>query len=195
MAVLAVEWSSRRLSVAIGRGEEVRERAVEVDRFRAPEGMALLDAVLGEFDGDLGEIRVGRGPGNYSGIRQAFAWAAGMAAPGGLRVTARSSGRAQACRLLGVSAPLWILGDARRGLWWGCRFSRETMEGEWMLAPPESWRERIGDEPVFSAEAERLGGLSNVIADMPRARDLLEAKELNEEEATPIYLHPPVAGA
>ena len=50
--VLALEWSTRKLSVALG--EISREMALE--RFRAPEAMALLNEVLAESGLDSGDI-------------------------------------------------------------------------------------------------------------------------------------------
>lgn len=195
---LAIEWSSRRLSVAYeGEGVEPMEASVEVARFRAEEAMKLLEEWMEALPGGwrgVRDIRVGRGPGNYSGIRQGFAWAAGAAAPGGIRVTACSSGRAQARRLRREGETLWILGDARRGMWWGCGFGEdEEAEAAWETAPPEAWRERVRGARVVSAEASRLSGLEGVESDCPRALDLLHTEA--EEACRPIYLHPPVSGA
>lgn len=194
--VLAVEWSSRRLSLAYAaKGAPVLEKVVEVERFRAGDAMRLAGEALAAIPKGweaVGEIQVGRGPGNYSGIRQAFAWAAGIAAPGNIRVAAVSSGRAQARRWIDESGgPVWILGDARRGVWWGRRFEEGNDAGEeWTLASPEAWRERTRGARVVSAESTRLAGLENVVEDFPRAADLLSMNA--DEPARPIYLHPAV---
>lgn len=194
--VLALEWSTRKLSVALG--EISREMALE--RFRAPEAMALLNEVLAEsgFDsGDIGEIRVGRGPGNFSGIRLAFAWAAGFAAPGGVHLVSISSGRALARRLLEVNPQgVLILGDARRGQWWGGIF-RPKQSGEWEMHEPEIWGRRLRAEAaagtpmrVISPDADRLAAAIECEALFPHARDLL-AWTGAEEPAEPLYFHPP----
>jgi tRNA threonylcarbamoyl adenosine modification protein YeaZ len=194
-AVLALEWSTGRLSVALRQGHAVWSDAVEVDRFRSPEAMALLDRLAdtaGEAWNHITEVRVGRGPGNYSGIRQAFAWAAGFAAPGGIRITARSSGTVQAMRWLQTESAVWVVGDARRGSWWGSKFEGATTEADWQLATPEVWGEKLQSAFIISAEAARLQDLSGVVADAPTAEDLLRADRLSEEPPEPIYLHPAV---
>lgn len=197
--VLAIEWSSRRLSVAARAGNgTIEELAEEGARFRVTEALELLDRFLGRRGltlSDCREIRIGRGPGNYSGVRQAFAWTGGAAAPGGIRPRALSSGRAQAVRLTrergeGVA----VLGDARRGMWWGAEFeSGRTETADWRLDSPEGWRGRLGSRPAVSAEAERLGGLPGLESDFPRAADLLHPDiDDDEEPFEPLYLHPPV---
>lgn len=197
--VLAIEWSSRRLSVAARRGRDsLGELAEERPRFRVTEAVGLLDRFLEEQGLTLNrcaEIRIGRGPGNYSGVRQSFAWAAGAAAPGGVRLRALSSGRVQAERLSsGRADGVAVLGDARRGMWWGAEFGPgRTQAAYWRLDAPDTWRERLGNRLVFSAEAERLTGLPGLKADFPRAADLLRADAGDDEEPfEPLYLHPPV---
>lgn len=186
--VLAVEWSSTRLSVAMG-GEE---RSLEVSRFKAEEALPFLEEFL-KGHPQPSEIRVGRGPGNYSGIRQSLAWAFGYTAPGGIRLRTCASGQAQACRLQAtVDAPFAILGDARRGVWWGAVFPASA--AEWRLQTPEAWAAELKGLPVFSQEAPRLqkDGFA-VRADFPAALDLLTVPERElGDHRLPLYLHPAV---
>ncbi len=192
--ILCLEWSARRISVALDTGSRQEELAVELPRFRAPEALSLVDQLLADTGcrlHEVSEIRIGRGPGNYSGVRQAFSWAAGACAPGGIRLYAVASGKAQSHRLAKeVSEPFWILGDARRGMWWGAAHGCEMA---WELKTPDAWREVIADGTVFSAEADRLSGLPGLHPDMPLSTDLLLLGEPQPHEPIePLYLHPPV---
>ncbi|MCC5847298.1 MAG: tRNA (adenosine(37)-N6)-threonylcarbamoyltransferase complex dimerization subunit type 1 TsaB [Verrucomicrobia bacterium] len=194
---LALEWSSRKLSVAIG---EVSKEA-SLDRFRAPEAMGLVDAAMAESGfSEIDEIKVGRGPGNFSGIRLAFAWASGFAAPGGVELISISSCRALVSRMLQEeprSQGILILGDARRGQWWGGVF-RPQQSGEWEMHAPEVWLRRVRSEAesgcplrVISPDAERLAAAIECEALYPHAQDLL-AWTGPSEPAEPLYFHPPV---
>jgi tRNA threonylcarbamoyl adenosine modification protein YeaZ len=190
--ILAVEWSSRRISCALTGCDEVW---TECPRFHAPTAMGLLDRLFAEHEiswEQIGEIRVGKGPGNYSGVRQAFAWAFGASAPGGIRVRSVSSGQAQANRLQKEGeTEFWILGDARRGTWWGAA-AGETME--WEIATPEEWIKRVSGNPVFSGESERLTGVEGIRQHTPTAIDLLNVPENSlSDDNRPLYLHPAVS--
>lgn len=193
---LAIEWSSSRISVAWQRGTEtdpeIGEEVLELKRFQAEQALPMLGKVVADFS-EIREIRIGRGPGNYSGIRQSLAWAFGYCAPGNIRLRTCASGQAQAFRLQGqVEGPFAILGDARRGLWWGAIFPED--HAEWRLQSPEAWTKEIGEMPVFSQEAARLKSAAfEVVYDAPTARDLLQLPENALcEDTLPLYLHPAV---
>lgn len=192
--VLAIEWSTRRLSVATRHPEEApRQSNLTVERFHGPDAVGLLEnhlANAGLEVRDLSGILIGRGPGNFSGIRLAFAWAAGCMAPGNVSLRAFSSGRVMAERLLETCSAFWVLGDARRGFWWGCRVAGGIIQ-DWELETPDVWRERIGDGRAFSSEAARLNGLSGLEEAFPQALDLLNTPA-DGEPAQPLYLHPAV---
>lgn len=190
--ILALEWSSRRLSVAWNYDGVVEERVIEASRFRVTEALSLLEE-CGDLLKEITEIRIGRGPGNYTGVRQALSWAIGFSAPGGIRLNAISSGRAQARRLLEEEGgEIVILGDARRGQWWGARFP--AIQAEWRLQSPAAWQADVQGLKVFSPEAERLSPeLDSVMLEYPRAFDLLSfPEESTTEELAPCYLHPAV---
>ncbi len=191
-AILAIEWSSTRLSVAWNISGEVTEQVLELKRFQAEVALPFLEGFLAELP-MFTEIRIGRGPGNYSGIRQSLAWAFGYVAPGGTDLKVYSSGVAQAARISSeIEKPFAVLGDARRGVWWGRVFGNG--KDDWRLQPPEAWAEELGEMPVFSQEAARLGSAAfEVIADYPAAKDLLLLPDdFPEEESLPLYLHPAV---
>ena len=190
--VLAIEWSSTRLSIARMQGEHLEENVLELKRFQAELVLPVLETFLSEME-TPSQIRIGRGPGNYSGIRQALAWAFGYCAPGGIDLKVYSSGVAQAARISHTrSCRFAVLGDARRGVWWGRVFG----EGgeDWKLQSPEQWAVELGSIPVYSQEALRLAQAPfEVIADFPTALDLLNLSEdLPTEEPAPLYLHPAV---
>lgn len=191
---LAIEWSTRRLSVATCDADGFLEESVlEIERFYGPDAVGLLEDHLkrtGIGLGGISEILIGRGPGNFSGIRLAFAWAAGCMAPGGVELGSYSSGRVMAERLRETVPAFWVLGDARRGLWWGTR-ADENGIGPWELAEPEVWRTRIGAGRVFSSEAERIQRTERVEEAFPSALDLLRTG-LDREAREPLYLHPAV---
>lgn len=190
---LALEWSSPLLSVGVSMGKEIVTKDISLQRFRMPEALALLDVLFDETGIEpekLTEVRVGRGPGNYSGVRQAISAALGLAAPGGVNVLAVSSGTLLA-KALPEHDEFWVLGDARRGHWWGACFPAEDGP-QWDIQPPDVWKQRTGSLPVYSSESERLHGLE-AQAMFPHAKDLLRLPvEQVAEPAEPLYLHPPV---
>lgn len=189
---LALEWSSTRLSVAWRQQGQTEEKVLEMKRFQAELALPMLKNILEDLF-DIREIRIGRGPGNYSGIRQSLAWAFGYCAPGDILLRPCSSGRAQARRLLReIEGPFAILGDARRGIWWGCVFGGGR--DDWRLQSPEAWARELAYIPVFSQETRRLAKADFPIQeDFPRATDLLNlSDDFEAEEPVPLYLHPPV---
>lgn len=193
---LAIEWSTRRLSVATrdpARPETLHESSLQIERFQGPAALELLETHLKNSTCQktrIAKIVIGRGPGNFSGIRLAFAWAAGWMAPGGLTLETHSSGRILAERLQRTLTHFWVLGDARRGQWWGCRVTPDRIY-DWELQPPEVWQNRMGEDPVYSSEADRLRGRIEVREAFPKAADLLTTR-LKPEAGAPLYLHPAV---
>lgn len=192
---LAIDWSSRILSTALRTPDGIYSVRREVERFDGPVALTLLRSFLEERNakvGDLREVRIGRGPGAFSGIRLSFAWAFGAAAPGGVAVYARSSTDVLAAGLLrdGVRNAL-ILGDARRGLWWGVLL-RDGQTESLEVHPPPVWIRKAEELPVFSPDASRLGGLANLEMRCPDAEDLLHLPGPSQE-AAPLYLHAAVA--
>ncbi|MDF3131137.1 hypothetical protein P0Y35_18145 [Kiritimatiellaeota bacterium B1221] len=190
--ILAIDWSSTRLSVGWKLSGKVEERVLDLKRFQAELALPFLEGLLAELP-VVNEIRLGRGPGNYSGIRQSLAWAFGYIAPGGIELKVFSSGVAQAARISDeIQTPFAVLGDARRGVWWGRVFGKG--EDGWRLQSPEAWAEELGEIPVFSQEAPRLSSAPfEIMPDYPKASDLLLlSDDFSREEALPLYLHPAV---
>jgi tRNA A37 threonylcarbamoyladenosine modification protein TsaB len=166
-------------------------RELECARFYVPDALQLISDTLqeaGATEGEITEIRIGRGPGNYTGIRQSIAVAIGLAAPGGLPVRAVNSGA-----LLDVppdppSRGVWVMGDARRGWWWGGRLPNPV----WKLARPEEWMRETEGACLLSSDPARLDGLQ-VTEAYPRISKLLSLEpEQCAEPVEPLYLHPAV---
>lgn len=92
--LLAIDAASPRVSVAVGRGEEVlSERAVEIERSSA-RLVDLIGEVLAEAGArpaDLGGVVALRGPGSFTGLRVGLATALGLHQALGVRATAIST--------------------------------------------------------------------------------------------------------
>ncbi len=222
MIWLAIELSSVQGSLALLR--EGRTLAATVWRDAAPRrrgAPAKLEALLreaGVAPADLGGFAVGRGPGNYSGLRIALTLAQSMALPSGLPVIAVSSGAALACaELRAVPAErVVVYGDARRGQIWYATFVRGTefaaaAGAAWALAaaedfarcPPSASRAVSSDAARLAAGyAARRPDVEWEVADrFPHAADVgalaWERWQRREpsDPRTPLYLHSAVAGS
>lgn len=223
MNVLALELSTAEKSVALGTASgKVYERIWYEDRSRPDPLYEMLSEVRADSGlrwDDLAGILIGRGPGQYSGMRAAAAAAQGLALPGGLPVTGISSGAAQAWRMFReppqAEKAIAVLGDARRDRWWMGLFE---MQGD-ALQPVLDWDLYTEDDLVSTVTAhkgyavtsdwDRCSELLQAMffgenslhqgAFFPRASDLLSLHALREElgedaePPLPIYLHPPVA--
>jgi tRNA A37 threonylcarbamoyladenosine modification protein TsaB len=178
------------ISVALKVQGQVTSKQAAMERFRMPEAIHLFTQTLQEAgccERDIHEIRVGRGPGNYTGIRQSLALAIGLSVPSSLPLRVVSSGSALFYGPEMDQTPGWVLGDARRGEWWGAWVSGSSIE--WKTDTPERWRETLRGHIAFSAEPHRLEGVE-VTAAVPKAESLLHiAEDLFTEPAEPLYLH------
>lgn len=103
MTILALEFSSARRSVALGRGEELLSEAVEQTTGRGTSALGLIEKVLTREKIQREEVEViavGLGPGSYTGIRAAIAVAQGWQL-------------ARGTKLLGVSSMASLAAQAR----------------------------------------------------------------------------------
>lgn len=217
MITLALELSSPRCSLALFRDREPAARAEWVSSRRDPPRMfEELRRGLAEIGADASHIRavaVGRGPGNYTGMRTALTLGETLLLPGGGELQAVSSGAAMARRRLEAEprGRVVVVGDARRGRLWRGVFAQEgarmrTLIPWGLMDPAELARDESGDGAWVSYEAEavttrlREAGVAPlpIAQDYPRAEDVAalawERADSGEspEPATPIYLHPPV---
>lgn len=223
MSVLAMELSSTVNSVAVAMPDgSVIERSWAEDRSKGNPLYEQLEAVREEAGirwEDLRAIVVGRGPGQYSGMRAAAAAAYGFAMPGDIPVHGVSSGAALGYRVLkeGDHPVVAVIGDARREQWWmGCyRLEEDTLHEmiSWTLFSPEELGNAIREAGAvavtsdWTRKSELLlsvlgpeGGLTQSDV-FPSAGDLLrlyahrEDADAAHESPLPIYLHPAVSPA
>ena len=162
--------------------------------------------------GDVDAMAVGRGPGNFSGMRTCQAAIQGLALPNRTPVLAISSGAALAWQALQGREPghrVAVLGDARRGtLWYGLFSQREgrlLCELDWRTIDAAAHAEILSDHAntqVLSSECERVRPLVRAMKINPAFPSAdwlarLAAEQLagrrEAEPLGPIYLHPPVA--
>lgn len=218
MITLAIETSSPMHSLSLYRG---RTRAAgSVWRAAPREHHRLFDELrrlLDETDAtpaDLTAAVVGRGPGNYSGLRIALTLAEALLLPGGAAPQAVCSGAAMAWATLqrAGSGPVAVAGDARRGQVWHALFEHgndgRLIEREsWGLCPPGELAARLPPgarlvSPDPDALRPLLAGTALVLD--PALPDHVSADDVfglwaertdagaPDEPATPIYLHPAV---
>jgi tRNA threonylcarbamoyladenosine biosynthesis protein TsaB len=218
---LALELSTEEKSVAIQTlSGSVHERSWPEDRSKPDPLYEMLDAVrmdAGLSWEDLTGVIVGRGPGQYSGMRAAVSAAQGLALPGGIPVTGVSSGAAQAWRMLRDSerALVAVLGDARRQRWWMGMFDLDPgglrSVTDWALYTDEDVVAAVSASTAYvvTSDWDRCSEALQVMfpgrellhpgAFFPRASDLLSlhasrtVSGMDPESPLPIYLHPAVA--
>jgi tRNA threonylcarbamoyladenosine biosynthesis protein TsaB len=157
---------------------------------------------------------VGRGPGSFSGMRTAFAAAAGLALPDGKEIFAVSSGEALAAQQFEATGAeqIAVAGDARRNKIWLGTF--EQTHGA--MAEKEPYRllevDRLkgsieAGTLIVSPEAERIAeGMKKAFPNHPVCETSCfpdaatlgalalrkKAAGIPSEEHEPLYMHPPV---
>jgi tRNA threonylcarbamoyladenosine biosynthesis protein TsaB len=120
MTILALEFSSRRRSVALARGDAVLAEAVAQTTGRGTDAFGLIEQVLrdAKISRDAIEvIAIGLGPGSYTGIRAAIAVAQGWQLARSVKLLGVSSMeslalQAQAEKVTGL---IDLVIDAQRG--------------------------------------------------------------------------------
>lgn len=222
MNILALECSSRCGSMALLADDRVLAECEWIER--ASQGQHFfrcLPTLCQRAGVELEAVdlfAVGRGPGDYSGLRMSMVAVRSFALPGKRRVHAVSSGEALA-RMVArdVNARfVAVLGDARRDtLWLGvfqkrpdgfacilpwtltqpADLGRHLPEGTRVVSP--DWSRLAGTLPLAN-----LAGISWSTEDVfPRASEVgllavqRERLHLASEPLTPIYLHAAVAKA
>ena len=166
MIVLAIDCSSPVCSLALTRGETVLgTREWDADGRSRQQLFPHLESLLrdaGLTAAAIDLIAVGRGPGNFSGLRSSMAAAQAMALPDGKPVRAVSSGRIVAASAFASDSELArirVLGDARRETLWFADFIRPA-KGE--IVAPAVWRLASEEEilrdaaPAVTSDPARL---------------------------------------
>lgn len=216
MIVLALECSSPVCSLALTRGDAVLgTRAWDADGRSRQQLFPHLESLLrdaGVTAAAIDLVAVGRGPGNFSGLRSSMAAAQAMALPDGKPVLAVSSGRIVATSAFAADpslARIRVLGDARRGTLWYADFFRPVPGGiiapaEWRLASEEELlrdatpavtsdpaRLRTAYPRVFETLAipDALAPSATVLASLALHE---HTRGLTHEPFAPVYMHPAV---
>lgn len=124
MKILALEFSSEQRSAAIVEGARVRSRAAEQGGRRA---VALVEEALRGAQmerEEIGALAIGLGPGSYTGIRGAIAFAQGFALASGTPLLGASSvtSLAEGARRAGLKGDVHVIVDAQRNEFYLARF-------------------------------------------------------------------------
>jgi len=149
MKILALEFSSPVRGVAVSGGPEPGY-AEESGRSTKP--FALIDAALREAGVTRDEVEciaVGLGPGSNAGIRTAIAIAQGWQLARGTQLLGLSSAEVVAAHggQLGVSNPVFVGLEARKGELWVARYDASVFDRPRLMEP---------FRPVSEAEARPL---------------------------------------
>jgi tRNA threonylcarbamoyl adenosine modification protein YeaZ len=219
MKILAIESSTPHGSAALIEGDQCVAECSWRERYDSGEDFftslpGLLESAGWMLD-DVDVYAVGRGPGNYSGLRASMSSARALALPDGKPVYTISSGEVLAYDVMAdhdVPA-IVVAGDARRErLWFGVflvRGGRLTKQDDWDLTPLETFEEHVPENalivsPDWARLKEAVEGASVLTAQWmtddcsPTAARLglltadRLARDIASEPLTPIYTHPPV---
>jgi tRNA threonylcarbamoyladenosine biosynthesis protein TsaB len=222
MKILALDTATEACSVALGFGEQVLERYLELDRGHAERLLPMIDELLAQSGvtlASLDAIAFGRGPGAFTGVRLAASVAQGLAFGAGIGVVPISDLAAvaqQAAELQPEAARVLVVNDARmREVYW----AEFSVHGVVLLQGAEHVS-AAASVPVLSesagpwaaagrglvaypelAERCRMQGASLHTRLLPRAREILTlarpaaaaGQALAPELALPVYVRDRVA--
>ncbi len=171
MLILAADVSTRRGSVALLDGDDVREETFwkQDGRSHAPffrELRALLQRA-GRSPASVDGFAVGLGPGSFSGVRMSLTAFRTLALPGKRPVFGFSSSRALAWQVWEKTPgtpPISVIGDARRGTLWVVTYTGTPsgVEGPdaFTLVSPEDLADHVPrGAQIVSPDWSRIGGL------------------------------------
>jgi tRNA threonylcarbamoyladenosine biosynthesis protein TsaB len=160
VVVVAVDSTTDRLSVAAGSpdGPIVARVAHGARRHGAVLIPLVLEGLtaLGKSLDDLGGLALADGPGGFTGLRVAAAWAKGVTRARNLPVWTASTLLLRAVAAEGPGRTVWGVGSALRGEWFEARYrfapdgSIETIQAPLVRAP--------GDERGGSSQPNAIVG-------------------------------------
>jgi len=219
--ILALDTATEACSVALGIGDRVIERYVELERGHAEQILPMVDAVLAEGGialGQLDALAFGRGPGGFTGVRLAASVTQGLAFGAGLGVVPVSDLAAVACRVAALdpdAGRILVVNDARmREVYW-CEFDAgelrpladERVDPPAAVAvtpPPDAaWVAAGRGLAAWPELAERCRAAGARLRPdlLPRAREVLSlavprvaaGQLLDAADALPVYVRDKVA--
>ena len=211
MLVMGLDTSLQRCSVAILRdGETAADRFVDMERGHAEALAPMTAAALAEAGvkiGDLDRIGVVIGPGGFTGLRVALAFARGLRLGTGVAVVGVTSLAALAGATSGTALAAPII-DARRGhVYAGLYAADGACLLEPFVAEPQRALELLA-EKTAGAAVELVGSGAGLAPDPPAgwrlaaAAEQIDAKIVARLAAAaprpdgppaPLYLRPPDA--
>jgi tRNA threonylcarbamoyladenosine biosynthesis protein TsaB len=225
MKILALDTATEACSVALGLGDRVIERYVELERGHAEQLLPMVEDVLAEAGialGALDAIAFGRGPGGFTGVRLAAGVVQGLAFGAGLGVVPVSDLAAVAQRAADLHPAVrrvLVVNDARmREVYWAefaveelvnARGAEHVSTAAAVALPSERadlpWAAAgrglvAWPELATRCRAERAIVLETLL---PRAREILAlampvvaaGQALPAEQALPVYVRDRVADA
>lgn len=222
MKILALDTATEACSVALGIGDRVIERYVELERGHAEQILPMVDAVLAEGGlalTQLDAIAFGRGPGGFTGVRLAASVTQGLAFGAGLGVVPVSDLAAVAQRVAGLdpaAGQILVVNDARmKEVYWAVFDAGpepRLLESE-RVDPPSAvaftpragiaWTAAGRGLAAWPDLAERLRAAGATLRTdlLPRAREVLALAQprvaagqlLDAAEALPVYVRDRVA--
>jgi tRNA threonylcarbamoyladenosine biosynthesis protein TsaB len=222
MKILALDTATEACSVALGIGDRLIERYVELERGHAEQILPMVDAVLAEAGltlAQLDALAFGRGPGGFTGVRLAASVAQGLAFGAGLGVVPVSDLAAIAQRVAQLDPAarrVLVVNDARmREVYWSAydlAAEPRSIAAERVTAPADVLIPETSAAPWVAAGrglaawpelAARCRAAGATLRDqlLPRASEILTlarprvaAGELiDPAEALPVYVRDRVA--
>ncbi len=177
-------------SAAVGDGEVcVREEMFGDGGRNAGRLFSSVDGLVRDFEGRLGEIRVGLGPGSFSGVRQILALASGLSQGLGIPVKGACSHR---CLGL-VDADCFVVQEAGRGdVYFSKLAAGQIASGPILISQSKARELCSGENLSVYAAGQALNGWELPSVE-PRAKFLLGLEDLyfEPQDLLPIYLREP----
>lgn len=219
MKILALDTATEACSVALGIGDRVLERYVELERGHAEQIIPMIDALLAEGGvalAQLDAIAFGRGPGGFTGVRLAASVAQGLAFGAHVGVVPISDLAAVAQRVAQLDPDarrVLVVNDARmREVYWaefladGIRPTGEervNAPGDVVVTPGKDWVAAGRGLAAWPELAERCRAAGATLRPdlLPRATEILAlarqpvaaGQVLAPEAALPVYVRDRVA--
>ncbi len=191
MNILALETTDKMASVALLTDDGCREMRIESSLRHEETVMPAVDALLAEAGiapGDLTALAVDVGPGSFTGVRIGVCHGNAMALAIGLPIVAVNALEALAWPLLGGTAPVAAVIDARNGNGYGALYAADGT----VLIPPCAMEIAPFIEALPEGAVLTGTGYSGGDGALPLAGNIarIASKRAGEKAASPLYLRP-----